>query len=98
MDSLPASDASPIPCSLFPLARSLLASRRMTGVLVSAEEIARPFRESVRASVKALGATVRLRGILASDLHDPKLRTNPSEVYAQYTANGCRDVGFEFDL
>jgi methylenetetrahydrofolate dehydrogenase (NADP+)/methenyltetrahydrofolate cyclohydrolase len=63
----------------------------MPGALASAEEIAKPFRESVRDSVKALGRRVVLRGILASD-------RRASEVYAEYTARGCADVGIDFEL
>lgn len=63
----------------------------MSGVLVSADEVAKPFRDSVRESVKALGAEVVLRGILASD-------RRASAVYAEYTAKGCADVGIRFDL
>lgn len=63
----------------------------MPGTLVSADEIARPFRDAVRSSVASLGAHVTLRGILASD-------RRASEVYAQYTRTGCEDVGIRFDL
>lgn len=63
----------------------------MAGVPVSADEIAKPFRDSVREQVSALGRRVTLRGILASD-------RRASEVYAQYTAKGCADVGIHFDL
>ncbi len=63
----------------------------MPGVLASAEEIAKPFRDGVRDSVKALGKKVVLRGILASE-------DRASGVYAQYTAKGCADVGIDFEL
>jgi 5,10-methylene-tetrahydrofolate dehydrogenase/methenyl tetrahydrofolate cyclohydrolase len=61
------------------------------GVLVSADEIAKPFRDSVREAVSALGRRVTLRGILASE-------RRASGVYAEYTAKGCADVGIHFDL
>src|SRR5277367_2898791 len=70
----------------------------MSGTLASADEIARPFREAVRTKVRELGARIHLRGILASDPRDASPRSKASEVYAQYAANGCRDVGFEFEL
>lgn len=63
----------------------------MSGVLVSADEIAKPFRDSVRAAVASLGRPVTLRGILASE-------RRASGVYADYTAKGCADVGIRFDL
>jgi methylenetetrahydrofolate dehydrogenase (NADP+)/methenyltetrahydrofolate cyclohydrolase len=63
----------------------------MPGVLASAEEIAKPFRDAVRESVKALGRKVVLRGILASE-------DRASGVYAEYTAKGCADVGIHFEL
>ncbi|MBI3725674.1 bifunctional methylenetetrahydrofolate dehydrogenase/methenyltetrahydrofolate cyclohydrolase [bacterium] len=61
------------------------------GRIVSAEEIARPFRDEVRETARTLGAAIMLRGILASE-------RRASEVYAQYTANGCADVGMSFEL
>jgi len=61
------------------------------GALVSADEIAKPFRDSVREAVRALGRRVTLRGILASE-------RRASGVYAEYTAKGCADVGIHFDL
>ena len=63
----------------------------MSGVLVSADEIAKPFRDAVREAVKALGVPVKLRGILASE-------RRASGVYAEYTARGCEDVGISFEL
>ena len=63
----------------------------MGGVLVSADEIAKPFRDSVRAAVAALGRPVTLRGVLASE-------RRASGVYAEYTAKGCADAGIRFDL
>ncbi|MEZ0228037.1 MAG: bifunctional methylenetetrahydrofolate dehydrogenase/methenyltetrahydrofolate cyclohydrolase, partial [Planctomycetota bacterium] len=63
----------------------------MSGVLVSADEIAKPFRDSIRDAVAALGRPVKLRGILASE-------RRASGVYAEYTAKGCADVGIQFEL
>jgi methylenetetrahydrofolate dehydrogenase (NADP+)/methenyltetrahydrofolate cyclohydrolase len=63
----------------------------MSGTLVSADEIAKPFRDAIRESVAALGERVTLRGILASE-------RRASGVYAEYTAKGCADVGIAFDL
>jgi 5,10-methylene-tetrahydrofolate dehydrogenase/methenyl tetrahydrofolate cyclohydrolase len=63
----------------------------VAGVLVSADEIAKPFRDSIRDAVAALGQPVTLRGILASE-------RRASGVYAEYTAKGCADVGIRFDL
>jgi methylenetetrahydrofolate dehydrogenase (NADP+)/methenyltetrahydrofolate cyclohydrolase len=59
--------------------------------LVSADAIATPFRDQVREAVRALGAPITLRGILASE-------HRASEVYAQYTKKGCDDVGIRFEL
>jgi methylenetetrahydrofolate dehydrogenase (NADP+)/methenyltetrahydrofolate cyclohydrolase len=70
----------------------------MAPVLVSADDIARPFRESVRAQVQALGAPIKLRGILASEPRGPEARPDPREVYAQYAASACHDVGISFEL
>ncbi len=63
----------------------------MSGALVSADEIAKPFRLAVHESVRALGKTVTLRAILASERH-------ASRVYADYTAKGCEDVGIRCEL
>src|SRR5262245_17145615 len=63
----------------------------MPGRMVDAEEVARPFREEIRARQRELGAKLRLRGILASG-------RRASEIYSQYTERGCKDVGIEFEL
>lgn len=63
----------------------------MTGRVVDAEEIARPFRDEARAQVRACSAAIRLRGILASE-------RRASAVYARYTERGCQDVGIAFEL
>jgi len=63
----------------------------VAGALVSADEIARPFRDTVREAVKAVSEPITLRGILASESH-------ASKVYAEYTAKGCALVGIRFDL
>lgn len=63
----------------------------MPGRILDADEIARPFRDAVRAQVRERGASIRLRGILASG-------RRASEIYAKYTERGCADVGIGFDL
>lgn len=56
-----------------------------------ASDIAASFREQIRAEVNALPKKIRLVGFLSTD-------QSASLTYSQYTANGCTDVGIEFDL
>jgi methylenetetrahydrofolate dehydrogenase (NADP+)/methenyltetrahydrofolate cyclohydrolase len=62
----------------------------LAGRVVDAEEIARPFRDEVRAQVRER-PPIRLRGILSSE-------RRASAVYARYTERGCQDVGIAFEL
>ena len=63
----------------------------MTARIIDPAEVARTFRDAIRAEVAALGAPLTLVGFLSED-------GGPSKTYASYTRKGCRDVGMSFDL
>jgi methylenetetrahydrofolate dehydrogenase (NADP+) / methenyltetrahydrofolate cyclohydrolase len=60
------------------------------GIKVKAREIAAPYLEEVRSEVAQLSEPLRLVGILSSE-------TQASDVYANYAAQGCANVGIEFE-
>jgi methylenetetrahydrofolate dehydrogenase (NADP+)/methenyltetrahydrofolate cyclohydrolase len=64
--------------------------RRMARIIDPAE-VARSFREEIRAEIRALHEPLVLVGLLAAD-------HGPSATYAEYTRRGCDDVGVRFDL
>lgn len=53
-------------------------------------DVARAYRDKIRARVSALETPLALVGLLASD-------SAPSETYARYTQVGCDDVGIRFE-
>lgn len=62
----------------------------VVAVIVDAHTLAEPYLQEVQAEVAALGAPVRLVGILASE-------QRPSEVYSHYAARGCERVGIHYE-
>lgn len=66
----------------------------MTAMVVDPSEVARAYRDEVRASVSALadrGRTLRVVGILSQ--HD-----GPAATYARYAVKGCEAVGIAMDV
>lgn len=53
--------------------------------------VSRSFQESIREQVHALGAPLRIVGVLAND-------DRAARVYAKYTRRGCENVGIDFEL
>lgn len=66
----------------------------MTATIVDPQEVAREYRDEVRASVAALadaGRTLRVVGILSQ--HE-----GPAATYARYAVKGCEAVGIHMDV
>ena len=59
--------------------------------LLKATAIAQPFLDEVRRRVEALGAPIRLVGILGTD-------ARPSLAYSSYAAKGCAKVGIDYEV
>ena len=60
--------------------------------IIDPSDVARAFRQEVRARVAALGRPLKLVGLLSAEA------AQPSKTYASYTKAGCDDVGIAFDL
>jgi 5,10-methylene-tetrahydrofolate dehydrogenase/methenyl tetrahydrofolate cyclohydrolase len=58
--------------------------------VVDPNTIAAPFLEQIRREVTSLGAKIRLVGLLGTD-------DRASQVYSQYAAQGCADVGIVYE-
>lgn len=58
--------------------------------VVDPNTIAAPFLEQIRSEVTSLGAKIRLVGLLGTD-------DRASQVYSQYAAQGCADVGIVYE-
>lgn len=61
------------------------------GTEIDPVQVSRAHRLALRREVRALGAPVRLVGLLATD-------ARASRVYARYTARAAQEVGVTFDL
>jgi methylenetetrahydrofolate dehydrogenase (NADP+)/methenyltetrahydrofolate cyclohydrolase len=59
--------------------------------VIDPAQVARQFRDEIRAEVAALPRRLRLVGVLATE-------QGPSVTYAEYTRKACDDVGVSFDL
>ncbi len=59
--------------------------------VIDPAEVARSFREEIRAELRALPEPLVVVGLLAAE-------HGPSATYAEYTRRGCEDVGVQFDL
>ncbi len=58
--------------------------------VVDPSTIAAPFLEQLREEVQAMGASIRLVGLLGTD-------DRASQVYSQYAAQGCQSVGITYE-
>jgi methylenetetrahydrofolate dehydrogenase (NAD+) len=56
------------------------------------DEVARAYRDEVRQGIKELDGALKLVGFLSDT------SGKPSYTYAEYTRQGCEDVGIEFEL
>lgn len=56
-----------------------------------ANDVAAKFRDQIRSELSSLTTKIKLVGFLSTD-------QSASLTYSQYTANGCKDVGIEFEL
>jgi methylenetetrahydrofolate dehydrogenase (NADP+)/methenyltetrahydrofolate cyclohydrolase len=60
-------------------------------IVLDPAEIAKTYRDEIRAEIEKLREPLVLAGFLAAD-------HGPSKTYAEYTAKACADVGVRFDL
>ncbi len=63
----------------------------MAAKLIDPTEVARSYRDEIRAELRAMGEPLVLAGFLA-------VEHGPSATYAEYTRRACDDVGVRFDL
>ncbi|KZS97863.1 NAD-P-binding protein [Sistotremastrum niveocremeum HHB9708] len=68
-----------------------MAAPTSTGILVSSESIARPFREDIIETLKSSSKKPRLVGILSTS-------AAPSRFYAEFTKKTCDDLQIDFVL
>jgi len=60
-------------------------------MLVTPELVAARYRNEIRAELRALGAPLKVLGLLSGD-------DRPSHIYASYTRKACEDLGLEYEL